>query len=91
MKHYLSTGYAWTENSESHTQLHIYTLDSIDEWYEIIDVLSTQQTTQEYLSELGYDSDVIPVEPMAGKTYTTYDMHLIGSFLVVEESVVIDV
>ena len=90
MKKYISTGYAWLDNSEVKTQLHIYTLDNIDEWYDITEAMTTHQATQEYLSELGYDSDVIPVEPIAGKSYTTYDMHLINSFLIVEESVTID-
>ena len=90
MKKYISTGYAWLDNSEVKTQLHIYTLDNIEEWYDITDVMTTQQAAQEFLSELGYVSDTIPVEPL-GKTYTTYDIHLAGEFLIVEETVTIDV
>lgn len=91
MKKYISTGYAWLDNSEVKTQLHIYTLDNIEEWYDITDVMTTQQAAQEFLSELGYVSDTIPVELLAGKTYTTYDIHLAGDFLIVEETVTIDV
>ena len=94
MKKYMSTGYAWIPDIEAtaKTQLHIYTFDNEDEWFEADAVLEEDfKTKQEYLSNLGYVSDPIPVESIAGATYTHYDMHLAGDFLVVEESVIIDV
>lgn len=93
MKNYMSTGYAWIPDIEStsKTQLHIYTFDTEEEWVDADLALETFETKQEYLSNLGYISDPIPVEPLAGRTYTLYDMHLAGDFLVVEESVILDV
>lgn len=94
MKKYMSTGYAWISDTEAtaKTQLHIYTFDNEDEWFEVDAVLAEDfKAKQEYLSNLGYVSDPIPVESIAGATYTHYDMHLAGDFLVVEESVIIDV
>ena len=94
MKKYMSTGYAWISDTEAtaKTQLHIYTFDNEDEWFEADAVLGEDfKAKQEYLSNLGYVSDPIPVESIAGATYTLYDMHLAGDFLVVEESVIIDV
>lgn len=94
MKKYMSTGYAWIPDTEAtaKTQLHIYTFDNEDEWFEADAVLEEDfKAKQEYLSNLGYVSDPIPVESIAGATYTLYDMHLAGDFLVVEESVIIDV
>ena len=46
---------------------------------------------QEILEYLHYESDVIPAEAIQGKEYTTYHCKLMGDFLVVEESVIIDV
>lgn len=93
MKKYMSTGYAWIPDNDNtvKTQLHIYTFDNEDEWFEADAGLVDFNTKQEYLSNLGYVSDPIPVESIAGATYTLYDMHLAGDFLVIEESVILDV
>lgn len=93
MKKYMSTGYAWIPDNDNtaKTQLHIYTFDNEDEWFEADAALEDYKSKQEYLSNLGYVSDPIPVESIAGATYTFYDMHLAGDFLIVEESVIIDV
>lgn len=93
MKKYMSTGYAWIPDIEAtaKTQLHIYTFENEDEWFEANAALEDYKGKQEYLSNLGYVSDPIPVESIAGATYTLYDMHLAGDFLIVEESVIIDV
>lgn len=92
MRKYMSTCYAWISNdSTAKTQLHIYTFNNEDEWFEADTALENYKTKQEYLSNLGYVSDPIPVESIAGATYTLYDMHLAGDFLVIEESVIIDV
>lgn len=93
MRKYISTCYAWIPDTEAtaKTQLHIYTFDNEDEWFEADAALEDYKSKQEYLSNLGYVSDPIPVESIAGATYTHYDMHLAGDFLVVEESVIIDV
>lgn len=94
MKKYMSTGYAWIPDNDNtaKTQLHIYTFDNEDEWFEANAVLEEgYKAKREYLSNLGYVSDPIPVESIAGATYTHYDMHLAGDFLVIEESVIIDV
>lgn len=92
MRKYMSTCYAWISNdSTAKTQLHIYTFDNEDEWFEANAVLENFKEKQEYLSNLGYVSNPIPVESIAGSTYTLYDMHLAGDFLVIEESVILDV
>ena len=93
MKKYMSTGYAWipdNDNTEK-AQLHIYTFDNEDEWFEADAALVDFAAKQEYLNNLGYVSDPIPVESVAGATYTHYDMHLAGDFLIIEESVILDV
>lgn len=93
MKKYMSTGYAWIPDNDNtaKTQLHVYTFDNEDEWLEADAALVDYKGKQEYLSNLGYVSDPIPVESIAGATYTHYDMHLAGDFLVIEESVIMDV
>ena len=93
MKKYMSTGYAWIPDSDDteKTQLHIYTFDNKDEWFEADAALENFNAKQEYLSNLGYVSDPIPVESIAGATYTHYEMYLTGVFLIIEESVILDV
>lgn len=93
MRKYMSTGYAWIPDNDNtaKTQLHIYTFDNEDEWFEADAALEDYKSKQEYLSDLGYVSDPIPVESIAGATYTLYDMHLAGDFLIIEESVIMDV
>ena len=93
MKKYMSTGYAMipdNDNTEK-AQLHIYTFDNEDEWCEADAALVDFTAKQEYLSNMGYVSDPIPVESIAGSTYTHYNMHLAGDFLIIEESVILDV
>ena len=93
MRKYMSTGYAWIPDNDNtaKTQLHIYTFENEDEWFEANAALEDYKGKQEYLSNLGYVSDPIPVESIAGATYTLYDMHLAGDFFVIEESVILDV
>lgn len=93
MRKYMSTCYAWIPDIEAtaKTQLHIYTFDNEDEWFEANVALEDYKSKQEYLSNLGYVSDPIPVESVAGATYTHYDIHLAGDFLIIEESIIIDV
>ena len=93
MRKYMSTGYAWipdNDNTEK-AQLHIYTFDNEEEWFEADAALVDFNEKQEYLSNLAYVSDSIPVESIAGATYTHYNMHLAGDFLIIEESVILDV
>ena len=93
MRKYMSTGYAWIPDSDDteKTQLHIYTFDNEDEWFEADAALVDFNTKQEYLSNLGYVSDPIPVESITGATHTHYEMYLTGVFLIIEESVIIDI
>ena len=93
MKKYMSTGYAWIPDNENtaKTQLHIYTFNNEAELFKADAALEDYKSKQEYLSNLGYVSDPFPVEPIAGATYTHYDMHLAGDFLIIEESVIPDV
>ena len=93
MKKYMSTGYAWIPDSDNtaKTQLHIYTFDNEDEWFKADAALEDYKSKQEYLSNLGYVSDPFPVKSIAGATYTFYNMHLAGDFLIIEETVIIDV
>ena len=93
MKKYMSTGYAWIPDNENtaKTQIHIYTFDNEDEWFEADAALVDFNAKQEYLSNLGYISDPFPVESITGATHTHYNMHLAGDFLIIEESVIIDV
>ena len=93
MRKYMSTGYAWIPDNENtaKTQLHIYTFDNEDEWFEADAALDDFTAKQEYLSNLGYVSDPDPVESIAGATYTQYDKHLAGDILIIEESVILAV
>lgn len=93
MRKYMSTGYAWIPDNDNieKAQLHIYTFDNKDERFEADAALENFAAKQEYLSNLGYVSDPIPVESIAGATYTHYNMHLAGNFLIIEESVILAV
>lgn len=44
----------------------------------------------EILESLGYHSDKVPIECVAGRELTFYACKLIGDFLVVEETVIVD-
>lgn len=91
MKYNSSTLYNWLSNTaDSKSQLHIYAIQSEEEYLNLNAMIENGEE-QEILEYLHYESDVIPAEAIAGKEYTTYHCKLIGDFLVVEETVIIDV
>lgn len=91
MKYISSTLYSWlSDTADSKSQLHIYAIQSEEEYLNL-DAMIENGEEQEILEYLHYESDVIPAEAIAGKEYTTYHCKLVGDFLVVEETVVIDV
>lgn len=45
----------------------------------------------EYLAELGYHDDPVPCEPIPGLRYSSYGFTIVGDFLVVVETITIDV
>ena len=91
MKYITSTLYSWlSDTADSKSQLHIYAIQSEEEYLNLSAMLDNNEE-QEILEYLHYESDVIPAEAIAGKEYTTYHCKLVGDFLVVEETVVIDV
>lgn len=91
MKYISSTLYNWLSDTvDSKSQLHIYAIQSEEEYLNLSAMLDNNEE-QEILEYLHYESDVIPVEAIQGKEYTTYHCKLMGDFLVVEESVIIDV
>lgn len=90
MKYNSSTLYNWlSDDSCSKTQLHIYAVESEEEYLELSAMLD-EGKGNEILERLGYYSDKIPVECVAGGEFTFYACELIGDFLVVEETVTID-
>lgn len=90
MKYNSSTLYNWlSDTADSKSQLHIYAIQSEEEYLNL-DAMIENGEEQEILEYLHYESDVIPVEAIQGKEYTTYHCKLIGDFLVVEENVVLD-
>lgn len=91
MKYISSTLYSWlSDTADSKSQLHIYAIQSEEEYLNL-DAMIENGEEQEILEYLHYERDVIPAEAIAGKEYTTYHCKLVGDFLVVEETVVIDV
>lgn len=91
MKYNSSTLYNWlSDTADSKSQLHIYAIQSEEEYLNL-DAMIENGEEQEILEYLHYESDVIPAEAIAGKEYTTYHCKLVGDFLVVEETIVIDV
>ena len=91
MKYNSSTLYNWlSDTADSKSQLHIYAIQSEEEYLNL-DAMIENGEEQEILEYLHYENDIIPVEAIAGKEYTTYHCKLVGDFLVVEETVVIDV
>lgn len=44
----------------------------------------------EILERLNYHSDKVPIECVAGNEFTSYACKLMGDFLVVEETVIVD-
>lgn len=90
MKYIFSTLYNWLSDTvDSKSQLHIYAIQSEEEYLNLSAMLDNNEE-QEILEYLHYESDVIPAEAIQGKEYTTYHCKLMGDFLVVEESVIID-
>lgn len=91
MKYISSTLYNWLpDTADSKSQLHIYAIQSEEEYLNLSAMLDNNEE-QEILEYLHYESDVIPAEAIQGKEYTTYHCKLMEDFLVVEESVIIDV
>lgn len=90
MKYNSSTLYNWlSDDSCSKTQLHIYAVESEEEYLELSAILD-EGKGDEILERLGYYSDKIPVECVAGSEFTSYACKLMGDFLVVEETVTVD-
>lgn len=90
MKYVSSTLYNWlADNSCSKSQLHIYAVENEEEYLELSAMLD-EGKGDEILERLGYYSDKIPVECVAGDEFTFYSCELVGDFLVVEESVTVD-
>ena len=90
MKYNSSTLYNWLSNdSFSKTQLHIYAVESEEEYLELSAMLD-ERKGNEILESLGYHSDKVPIECVAGRELTFYACKLIGDFLVVEETVIVD-
>lgn len=75
------------------SQLHIYAVENEEEYNRLDDMLTCGdigEAEKELLAELGYHSDTIPIEAIAGREYTTYHARLFADFLVIEEIVVFD-
>lgn len=90
MKYNSSTLYNWlSDDSCSKTQLHIYAVESEEEYLELSAMLD-EGKGDEILERLDYYSDKIPVECVAGSEFTSYACKLMGDFLVVEETVTVD-
>ena len=91
MKHITSTLFnSFDDYADSATQLHIYAFESMDEYTDAVNVQGTAMET-EYLAELGYHDDPIPCEPIPGLRYSSYGFTIVGDFLVVVETITIDV
>ena len=90
MKYNSSTLYNWLSgDSGSKTQLHIYAVESEEEYLEL-NAMIDERKGNEILESLGYHSDKVPIECVAGRELTFYACKLIGDFLVVEETVIVD-
>lgn len=90
MKYISSTLYNWlADDSCSKTQLHIYAVENEEEYLEL-DAMLDKGEGNKILDHLGYHSDKIPIECIAGSEFTVYACKLIGDFLIVEETVTID-
>lgn len=90
MKYNSSTLYNWLSNdSGSKTQLHIYAVENEEEYLELSAMID-ECKGDEILESLGFHSDKVPVECVAGSEFTFYTCKLIGDFLVVEETVTVD-
>ena len=90
MKYNSSTLYNWlSDDSGSKTQLHIYAVENEEEYLELSAMID-ERKGNEILESLGYHSDKVPIECVAGRELTFYACKLIGDFLVVEETVIVD-
>ena len=90
MKYNSSTLYNWlSDDSCSKTQLHIYAVESEEEYLELSAMLDDGKGDK-ILKRLNYHSDKVPIECVAGSEFTSYDCKLMGDFLVIEETVTID-
>lgn len=90
MKYNSSTLYNWlSDDSCSKTQLHIYAVESVKEYLELIAMID-EGKGDEILESLGYHSDKVPIECVAGSEFTSYACKLIGDFLVIKETVTVD-
>ena len=90
MKYNSSTLYNWLSgDSGSKTQLHIYAVESEEEYLELSAMID-ERKGNEILENLGYHSDKVPIECVAGSEFTVYACQLVGDFLVVEETVIVD-
>ena len=90
MKYNSSTLYNWlSDDSCSKTQFHIYAVESEEEYLELSAMID-ERKGNEILESLGYHSDKVPIECVAGRELTFYACKLIGDFLVVEETVIVD-
>ena len=90
MKYNSSTLYNWlSDDSCSKTQLHIYAVESEEEYLELSAMLD-EGKGDKILKRLNYHSDKVPNECVAGSEFTSYDCKLMGDFLVIEETVTID-
>ena len=90
MKYNSSTLSNWlSDDSCSKTQLHIYAVESEEEYLELSAMID-ERKGNEILESLGYHSDKVPIECVAGRELTFYACKLIGDFLVVEETVIVD-
>lgn len=90
MKYNSSTLYNWlSDDSGSKTQLHIYAVESEEEYLELSAMLD-EGKGDKILKRLNYHSDKVPIECVAGRELTFYACKLIGDFLVVEETVIVD-
>lgn len=91
MKHITSTLFnSFDDYADSATQLHIYAFENMDEYTDAVNVQGTAMET-EYLAELGYHDDPIPCEPIPGLRYSSYDFTIVGDFLIVVETITLDV
>ena len=90
MKYNSSTLYNWlSDDSCSKTQLHIYAVESEEEYLELSAMLD-EHKGNEILESLGYHSDKVPIECVAGRELNFYACKLFGDFLVFEETVIVD-
>ena len=85
-----STLYNWlSDDSCTKTQLHIYAVERVKEYLELVAMID-EGKGDEILESLGYHSDKVPIECVAGSEFTSYACKLIGDFLVVKETVTVD-